>query len=186
MPDLEASIQGLESWRWQDSAEGVRFAGARSNAWDTAFAIQAVLEYAPALAEQRENLRRAYSFLRDTHMLEELEGHREQGRDSILGVWCFSDCQHRWPVSDCTAESLSAILAAHQWPGLIPDDDKIPASRLALAAEFILSRQNSDGGFGTYERRRGGRFLEAINPSEMFGQCMTELSYLECTASAVS
>src|SRR5207244_3254788 len=76
--DLEASIRGLESWRWEDAAEGVRFAGARSNAWDTAFVMQAVLEYAPALAEQRENLRRAYRFLRDTQMLEELEGHREQ------------------------------------------------------------------------------------------------------------
>src|SRR6266481_8500589 len=46
-------------------------------------------------------------------------------------------------------------------------------------------RQNRDGGFGTYERRRGGRLVERLNPSEMFGQCMTELSYLECTASAI-
>jgi lanosterol synthase len=52
--------------------------------------------------------------------------------------------------------------------------------------EFILSRQNADGGFGTYERRRAGRLLEAVNPSEMFGQCMTELSYIECTASALA
>jgi lanosterol synthase len=70
-------------------------------------------------------------------------------------------------------------------PGLIPEDDRIPSERLDLAAQFILSRQNPDGGFGTYERRRGARFLEAVNPSEMFGQCMTESSYLECTASAV-
>ena len=28
-------------------------------------------------------------------------------------------------------------------------------------------------------------FLERLNPSEMFGDCMTELSYIECTASAV-
>jgi lanosterol synthase len=77
------------------------------------------------------------------------------------------------------------VLAAHEWPGLIGEEERIPADRLARAAEFILSRQNADGGFGTYERRRGGRFLERINPSEMFGQCMTEQSYIECTASAV-
>ena len=53
------------------------------------------------------------------------------------------------------------------------------------AVGFILSRQNRDGGFGTYERRRGGRLIERLNPSEMFGQCMTEQSYLECTASAI-
>ena len=51
---------------------------------------------------------------------------------------------------------------------------------------FILARQNTDGGFGTYERRRGAAWLEALNPSEMFGQCMTERSYVECTASCVS
>jgi lanosterol synthase len=28
--------------------------------------------------------------------------------------------------------------------------------------------------------------LEIINPSEMFGQCMTELSYIECTASSLA
>ena len=31
----------------------------------------------------------------------------------------------------------------------------------------------------------GRPFLERLNPSEMFGDCMTELSYVECTASAV-
>src|SRR5215472_10430353 len=49
----------------------------------------------------------------------------------------------------------------------------------------MLSRQNPDGGFGTYERRRGSLLLERLNPSEMFGNCMTELSYIECTGSAV-
>ena len=33
----------------------------------------------------------------------------------------------------------------------------------------MLARQNADGGFGTYERRRGAAWLEAFNPSEMFG-----------------
>ena len=39
--------------------------------------------------------------------------------------------------------------------------------------------------FATYERRRGAASLDRLNPSEMFGDCMTELSYIECTASAV-
>jgi lanosterol synthase len=56
---------------------------------------------------------------------------------------------------------------------------------LGEAFRFLLARQNSDGGFATYERRRGGKRLERFNPSEMFGQCMTERSYIECTASAI-
>ena len=183
--DFPSSLTGLESWRWQDSIEGVRFAGARSNAWDTAFAMQAAVEYGLAADEQRESLRRAYGFLRDTQIVEDLEGWRQHSRDRALGGWCFSDGRHRWPVSDCTAEALCAVLAAHDLPGFIPDADRIPDSRLALAADFILSRQNADAGFGTYERRRGGRLLETVNPSEMFGQCMTEGSYIECTSSAV-
>ncbi len=183
--DAGPSLAGLESWRWEDSEEGVRLAGARSNAWDTAFAMQAALEHRPAQNEQRESLQRAYGFLRDTQIVNDLEGWKEQARDRALGGWCFSDGKHQWPVSDCTAEALCAILSSHDISGLIPDADRISSNRLALAADFILSRQNADGGFGTYERRRGGRLLERVNPSEMFGQCMTEGSYIECTSSAV-
>ena len=105
----------------------------------------------------------------------------------IAGGWCFSDGQHRWPVSDCTAEALSAILEVHGDPALAPGkNERIGDNRLLEATRFLLSRQNDDGGFGTYERRRGGPLLEALNPSEMFGSCMTERSYIECTASAVS
>ena len=183
--DADASLAGLENWRWEDSAEGVRIAGARSNAWDTAFAMQAALEHRPVADEQRESLVRAYGFLRDTQIVEDVDGWQEHARDRALGGWCFSDGAHRWPVSDCTAEALSAILAAHDIPSLIPNADRISVDRLELAADFILSRQNADGGFGTYERRRGGRLLELVNPSEMFGQCMTDGSYIECTSSAV-
>jgi squalene/oxidosqualene cyclase-like protein len=48
-----------------------------------------------------------------------------------------------------------------------------------------LRRQNDDGGFGSYEKRRGSQILEWVNPSEMYGNCMTERSYTECTASCV-
>jgi len=189
-PELEASLEGLENWRWEDEEDGVRFAGARSHTWDTVFVMQSYLEYAPAVAQQREGLRRAYRFLSDTQMVVELEGREQQARDTIAGGWCFSDGQHRWAISDCTAEALSAVLAAHECPDLIGGEEgsnveRLSDDRLMMAAEFILTRQNGDGGFGSYERRRGGRLLEKINPSEMFGQCMTERSYVECTASAV-
>jgi lanosterol synthase len=57
---------------------------------------------------------------------------------------------------------------------------------LLQAVQFILDRQNPDGGFATYERRRGPLWLESLNPSEMFGQCMTEQSCVECTGSCLS
>jgi len=183
-PLLARALGGVEAWRWEDDASGVRFAGARSNAWDTAFCLRAALE-APAALRPAAAVRRGYAYLRDTQMVDELPGRAREHRDAIAGGWCFSDGQHRWPVSDCTAEALSAILLAHDEPGLIAPQDRLPDARLRAAATFILDRQNDDGGFGTYERRRGGAFLEALNPSEMYGSCMTERSYLECTASSI-
>ncbi len=89
-------------------------------------------------------------------------------------------------MSDCTAEAVSALLVVQQCDALAaPAGERIAPERLMTAAEFILARQNADGGFATYERRRGSAWLERLNPSEMFGRCMTERSYVECTASAI-
>ena len=184
--DTAASFDGLESWRWDDEAEGSRYAGARSTTWDTSFAIQALLAGGPAAAmKEADALRRGYRRLAAMQMTTELQDGNLQARDPIVGGWCFSDGVHRWPVSDCAAEAVIAVLDCHDVPGLIAAKDRLSDTRLVQALDFILSRQNADGGFGTYERRRGSRFLENLNPSEMFGQCMTELSYLECTASSV-
>ena len=51
-------------------------------------------------------------------------------RDPIEGGWCFSDGAHRWPVSDCTAEAVSAVLHMHDAPGLIAPAERIPDERL--------------------------------------------------------
>jgi lanosterol synthase len=76
-------------------------------------------------------------------------------------------------------------MLCHRVPGLVPAETRITPERLVDAFRFLLARQNPDGGFATYERRRGGKRLERLNPSEMFGQCMTERSYIECTSSAI-
>jgi len=186
--DLTASQAGLEAWRWEDAEEGLRYVGARSQTWDTAFAMQAILASPRSLThDARDALHRAYRYLKRVQATDELPDHQRERRASILGGWCFSDGVHRWPVSDCTAEALCAILQMHAHPALeMPAAERIADVRLEQAARFILDRQNSDGGFGTYERRRGPRFLNALNPSEMYGGCMVEGSYIECTGSALA
>jgi lanosterol synthase len=184
-PDLGSSLAGMEKWKWEDAAEGLRYAGARSQTWDTAFAMQALLAGPEVPQRAVAPLKNAYAFLRNAQLTEELPDFRREQRDSVLGGWCFSDGAHRWPVSDCTAEALCAVLTLHEKIPLSPGE-RIADGRLHQAARFILSRQNDDGGFGTYEKRRGPPFLDTVNPSEMFGACMTERSYLECTGSALS
>ena len=184
-PDLLPSIEGIEAWRWEDEDEGIRYVGAHSNTWDTAFVLQALAEAPAPVAGTDEAIEKAHHFLRGAQLTEELPDYQTAWRDPALGGWCFSDGQHRWPVSDCTAEALSALLTLSDHAN--PDvEARFGRERLRQAVTFILSRQNADGGFGTYERRRAGRLLEMINPSEMFGQCMTELSYIECAASSLA
>jgi lanosterol synthase len=62
----------------------------------------------------------------------------------------------------------------------------ISRPELAEAVLFMLRCQNNDGGFGSYERRRIASTLEWMNPAEMFGNSMTEHSYVECTASCLA
>jgi squalene/oxidosqualene cyclase-like protein len=187
-PMIDTLLDALEVWRWQDESNGIRYAGARSQSWDTALTIQALL---PGLARSSPRspvitaaIRNGYAYLSARQCRSEPAAPNPD-RQTTVGGWCFSDGGHHWPVSDCAAEAVTAILACHDIPGLIPCAEQIDPQRLMAAAGFILDRQNADGGFGSYERRRGPAFLEQINPSEMFGRCMTEQSYIECTASCL-
>lgn len=179
--DFDASFQGIDYWAWQDEAEGERFNGAHSHTWDTAFTVQALCE-GPVAAEFQPFLVRTARYLRDSQMTSNVHGQHHYYRDQRTGGFCFSDKHHQWPVSDCTGEALSALrYLADQ---LAPDEQP-ETRRVVQAAEFLLTRQNADGGWGSYERYRGGALLRLMNPSEMFGNCMVEYSYVECTASCM-
>ena len=179
--DFEPSFRGVDYWVWCDDEEGERFNGAHSHTWDTAFAVQAVCE-GPAAGKAGSFLENAASYFKAAQMRDELPGRRDYYRDPLRGGFCFSDQHHRWPVSDCTGEALSAMCLME---GQVPDGRLPEPGLVADAARFVLTRQNRDGGWGSYERQRGGLFLELLNPSEMFGNCMVEHSYVECTASCM-
>jgi lanosterol synthase len=46
-------------------------------------------------------------------------------------------------------------------------------------------QNEDDGGYASYELRRGPYWLEWLNPAEVFGNIMIEYSYPECTTSVV-
>ena len=84
-----ASRQGVEAWRWEDEADGVRYAGARSTSWDTSLAMAALLAVPHAGPETRQALRQGYRRLAAMQMTEELAGGQAERRDPILGGWCL-------------------------------------------------------------------------------------------------
>ncbi|XP_061964402.1 cycloartenol synthase isoform X2 [Populus nigra] len=100
------------------------------------------------------------------------------------GAWPFSTADHGWPISDCTAEGLKAALLLSKIPSEIVGEPLV-ANRFYDAVNVILSLQNGDGGFATYELTRSYSWLELINPAETFGDIVIDYPYVECTSAAI-
>jgi len=186
--DSEAFKKHVE--RWKDylwiAEDGLKMSGYNgSQLWDTAFATQALLEN--GLEEQfPETLQKAYRYLDQTQVKEDVPDGARFFRHRSKGGWPFSTVDHGWPISDCTAEGLSSVLKAHQIPGFRSGLKRhIEDHRLFDAVDLILSFQNNDGGWATYENTRSRPWLEFLNPSEVFGKIMIDYSWVECTAACV-
>jgi lanosterol synthase len=179
--DVERALETFPGWLWEDDRDGTRVTGARSATWDTGFALQTLSAVAPHVDVSRA-LVKADGFLETQQIRASFEGFERNFRIDPKGGYCFAGVWHGWPVSDCTAEAILGRLdAAHALGATAPSDDDV-----AMAAGFILRTQAADGGFGSYEPKRLGFSLEWLNPAEMFGDSMTENSYVECTASCLA
>nr|UXE43252.1 cycloartenol synthase 2 [Camellia sasanqua] len=155
-----------------------------SQLWDTAFAVQAIVstnlaeEYGPTLMK-------AHTYIKNSQVLDDCPGNLHFWyRHISKGAWPFSTAEHGWPISDCTAEGLKAALLLSKLPSDIVDEP-LDAKRLYDAVNVILSLQNSDGGFATYELTRSYSWLELLNPAETFGDIVIDYPYVECTSAAI-
>jgi squalene/oxidosqualene cyclase-like protein len=176
---LARALDRTDDYLW-DAPDGTKMQGYNgSQLWDTAFATQALLA-SPLESGAREVLDRAYDFIRDTQILEDVPNRERYYRHASRGGWPFSTRAHGWPITDCTAEGLKCALALASRFG-----DRIPTPLLEDSVNLLLSWQNDDGGWATYERQRAGAWLEKLNPSEVFGNIMVDYSYVECTSAAL-
>jgi len=150
-----------------------------SENWDTAFTVQALVA-AQRAAEFRDLARGLLSFVARTQVEADPPRRERYHRGPARGGWPFSNRPHGWPIADCTAEGLKAVLAIE--PEL---EQTVPRARLVDAVDLLLALQNPDGGWPTYERIRGGRWLELLNASELFADIMVDYSYVELTSSAM-
>ncbi|TSK92907.1 Lanosterol synthase [Bagarius yarrelli] len=131
-----------------------------SQLWDTAFAVQALLE----IKENPPDYQKYY-------------------RQTNKGGFSFSTHDCGWIVSDCTAEGLKSVMLLQEKCSFITAH--IPTQRLCDAVDVLLSLRNCDGGFASYETKRGGKLLELLNPSEVFGDIMIDYTYVECTSAVM-
>ncbi len=173
--------------RWYDylwlAEDGMKMSGYNgSQLWDTAFASQAILE--SDLGKDFSNiLAQSYKYLETSQVKKEVRNPKRFFRHNSVGGWPFSTVDHGWPITDCTSEGLLASLAVHD--SGIDLLQTIDAQRLGQAADLLLSFQNKDGGWATYELTRGPSWLESFNPSEVFGDIMIDYSYTECTSACI-
>lgn len=174
--DLHKAVNRMPGWICEDEQKGLRITGARSSTWDTAFAIQA-LTAAKTHVKVSDSLAKGQTFLATQQIREPFPDFDRFHRINPQGGFCFAGVWHGWPVSDCTAEALIALLNA--------PSRNLKNCDLSNSVQFLLQCQNSDGGFGSYERRKIASKLEWMNPAEMFANSMTEHSYIECTASCL-
>ena len=175
--DLHQALERFDGWMWEDEQDGLRIAGARSSTWDSSFAVQALQAASPHV-DVASNLDKVQKFLASQQICTTFPNFEKYYRIDPKGGFCFAGVWHGWPVSDCTAEALLALLDA--------PSETISSSKLKESVCFLLRCQNDDGGFGSYERRKIASKLEWINPAEMFANSMTEYSYVECTASCLA
>ena len=75
--------------------------------------------------------------------------------------------------------ALARSSAAHRNPDL-------PPQRYHDAANVLLSYQNADGGWLTYELQRSFALVELLNPAETFGGIMVDYSYVECSSACMT
>ncbi|MCI4378646.1 hypothetical protein PGIGA_G00218170 [Pangasianodon gigas] len=165
--------------------DGLKMQGTNgSQLWDTAFAVQAFLE-AGAQNDPRftQCLMKAHQFFNLTQVKENPPNYKKYYRQMNKGGFPFSTRDCGWIVADCTAEGLKSVMLLQEQCSFITEH--IPSQRLFDAVNVLLSMRNSDGGFATYETKRGGKLLELLNPSEVFGDIMIDYTYVECTSAVM-
>lgn len=173
--------------RWFDylwlAEDGMKMNGYNgSQLWDTAFAVQAFCE-ADNASEFYHPIKKAYDYIDYSQIKEDGRGYDTFFRHRSVGGWPFSTIDHSFPITDCTAEGITASLAVHKtFPQMA---QQVNFERMGLAVDLILSLQNKDGGWASYELTRAPKWIERINPSSVFADIMTDYSYTECSSSCI-
>lgn len=184
--EVELHRDRLKDYLWL-AEDGMKMQGYNgSQLWDTAFAAQAFAAAGKEMAQPFVNsLSRAHRYVDITQVRTDVRQKERYYRHQSNGAWPFSTRDHGWPISDCTGEGLKAALCL-QNAAWIPKTSLIADDRLEDAVKMILSYQNHDGGWATYELSRGPEWLELLNPSETFGDIMIDYSYVECASSSIT
>ncbi|KAL1834019.1 hypothetical protein ACET3Z_003670 [Daucus carota] len=165
--------------------DGMKTQSFGSQLWDCVLATQAIMATG-MVEEYGDSLKKAHFFIKESQIKENPSGDFESMcRKFTKGSWTFSDQDHGWTVSDCTAEALKCLLLLSQMPEDIAGQ-KADVERLHDAIDVLLFLQSPDsGGFAVWEPPVPQPYLQMLNPSEIFADIVVEREHVECTASII-
>ncbi|KAL7133796.1 hypothetical protein ABFS83_12G164400 [Erythranthe nasuta] len=181
---VKRHLSRIKDYLWV-AEDGMKMNGYNgSQLWDTVFAVQAIVG-TNLPQEYGLMLKKAHQFIKISQMRKDSAGDLSLWyRHRCKGGWPFSTSDNGWPVSDCTSEGLKAAVMLSELP-LEVAGEGLEQNKLYDSVDLILSLQNSNGGFASYELTRSYAWLEVINPSETFGDIVIDYQYVECTSAAI-
>lgn len=164
--------------------EGLAASGTDGNAvWETSLSVQALFSSGMELCTQDvETLDLAMQFLDISQLRRNPPQMDRTYRHPTKGGWPYSTHAQGYIVSDVTAETLIAVLHAQKIPAV---SKRITVERLQEAVDSLINLESSGGGFGAYEKTRGWEFLEMLNVTDTYEDCMIERRYAETTGSTM-
>ncbi|KAM0835586.1 hypothetical protein ACQ4PT_062843 [Festuca glaucescens] len=164
--------------------DGMKVRVCAGQLWDVAFAVQAILACNNA-EEFGSTLKKAHNFIKASQIVDNPSGDfSRKYRHISKGGWAFQVADQGWQVSDCTAEALKALLMLSKFPSDIVGN-QMETYCFHDAVNILLSLQNPNGGYGTWELARTYPWMEILNMTEIYADIMVEHQYVECTSSVI-
>ncbi|XP_058004353.1 lupeol synthase-like [Hevea brasiliensis] len=164
--------------------DGIKMQSFGSQIWDTSLALQGLI--ASNLSDEiGPTLKEGHNFLKNSQLTENPSGnYKKMFRHASKGAWTFSDKDHGWQVSDCTAESFKCCLLFSLMPPEIVGE-KMETDKMYDSVNLMLSLQSKNGGFSAWEPAGARSWLEWLNPVEFMEDLVIEHEYVECTSSSI-
>ncbi|GMN65193.1 hypothetical protein TIFTF001_034264 [Ficus carica] len=175
-------ISRVADYLWV-AEDGITMPCFGSQVWDCSFIIQAL--FAGNINKEIAHvLKKAHEFLKMSQVREDPPDRFHHFRHISKGAWTFSDRDHGWQVSDCTAEALTCCLLFEK---LSPDivGEPMEVEHMYDSINIILSLQSPNGGASVWEPAGAPKWLEWLNPIEFMEDLVIEYEHVESTSSVM-
>ncbi|KAF2301459.1 hypothetical protein GH714_024507 [Hevea brasiliensis] len=153
--------------------DGIKMQSFGSQVWDTSLVLQGLI--ASNLSDEiGPTLKEGHNFIKNSQVTENPPGDfKSMFRHISKGSWTFSDKDHGWQVSDCTAESMKCCLLFSMMPAQVVGE-KMEPKKLYDSVNVLLSLQSKNGGLSAWEPAGARLWLEWLNPVEFLEDLVIE------------